>query len=115
VSGTPNASRPGSEAAFAAAKRVIPGGVNSTVRAFKGVGGTPVFVRSARGAYLTDVDGHRYLDYVLSWGPMIAGHAHPSVVEAVQRAAAHGPSYGTPTEAATELDELIVAAVPSVV
>ena len=66
---------------------MIPGGVNSTVRAFKAVGGNPVFVREAKGAYLTDVDGNRYLDYVLSWGPMIAGHAHPAVVEAVQRAA----------------------------
>ena len=110
----PNALRPASEAAFAAARRVIPGGVNSTVRAFKGVGGTPVFVREARGAYMTDVDGHAYLDYVLSWGPMIAGHAHPAVVEALQRAAERGTSYGTPTEAETELAELIVAAVPSV-
>jgi glutamate-1-semialdehyde 2,1-aminomutase len=103
-----------SEAAFAAAKRVIPGGVNSTVRAFKAVGGTPVFVREARGAYLTDIDGNRYLDYVLSWGPMIAGHAHPAVVEAVQRAAERGTSYGTPTEDETELAQLIVDAVPSV-
>ncbi|HEY4440226.1 MAG TPA: glutamate-1-semialdehyde 2,1-aminomutase [Candidatus Elarobacter sp.] len=110
----PNADRPGSERAFAAARRVIPGGVNSTVRAFKGVGGTPVFVASAKGAYLVDVDGRRYLDYVLSWGPMIAGHAHPAVVDAVQRAAERGTSYGTPTEAETELAELIVAAVPSV-
>jgi glutamate-1-semialdehyde 2,1-aminomutase len=106
--------RPGSEAAFAAAKRVIPGGVNSTVRAFKAVGGTPVFVREAHGAYLVDVDGNRYLDYVLSWGPMIAGHAHPAVVEALTRAAARGTSYGTPTEYETELAELIVDAVPSV-
>jgi glutamate-1-semialdehyde 2,1-aminomutase len=106
--------RPGSDAAFAAAKRVIPGGVNSTVRAFKAVGGTPVFVREARGAYLTDVDGNRYLDYVLSWGPMIAGHAHPAVVEALRSAAERGSSYGTPTEYETELAELIVAAVPSV-
>jgi glutamate-1-semialdehyde 2,1-aminomutase len=105
--------RPRSEAAFAAAKRVIPGGVNSTVRAFKGVGGTPVFMREAKGAYLTDLDGNRYLDYVLSWGPMIAGHAHPAVVEAVQRAAERGTSYGTPTEYETELAELIVEAVPS--
>jgi glutamate-1-semialdehyde 2,1-aminomutase len=103
-----------SEAAFAAAKRVIPGGVNSTVRAFRAVGGTPVFVREANGAYLVDVDGNRYLDYVLSWGPMIAGHAHPSVVEALQRAAERGTSYGTPTEYETELAELIVEAVPSV-
>jgi glutamate-1-semialdehyde 2,1-aminomutase len=106
--------RTGSETAFAAAKRVIPGGVNSTVRAFKAVGGTPVFVREARGAYLVDVDDNRYLDYVLSWGPMIAGHAHPDVVAALQNAAARGTSYGTPTEYETELAEMIVAAVPSV-
>ncbi|HTD32793.1 MAG TPA: glutamate-1-semialdehyde 2,1-aminomutase, partial [Candidatus Elarobacter sp.] len=106
--------RPGSAAAFAAAKRVIPGGVNSTVRAFKAVGGTPVFVREAHGAYLVDVDGNRYLDYVLSWGPMIAGHAHPAVVEALRQAAGRGTSYGTPTEYETELAELIVEAVPSV-
>ena len=110
----PNAARPRSERAFEAARRVIPGGVNSTVRAFKGVGGTPVFVREAHGAYVTDVDGHDYLDYVLSWGPMIAGHAHPSVVEAIRRAAERGSSYGAPTEAETELAELIAAAVPSI-
>ncbi len=103
-----------SEAAFAAAKRVIPGGVNSTVRAFRAVGGTPVFVREAHGAYLVDVDGNRYLDYVLSWGPMIAGHAHPAVVEALHRAAERGTSYGTPTEYETELADVIVEAVPSV-
>jgi glutamate-1-semialdehyde 2,1-aminomutase len=103
-----------SEKAFADAKRVIPGGVNSTVRAFKAVGGNPVFVREAKGAYVTDADGNRYLDYVLSWGPMIAGHAHPAVVEAIQRAAERGTSYGAPTEAETELAEIIVRAVPSV-
>ena len=106
--------RDGSSAAFAAAKRVIPGGVNSTVRAFKAVGGDPVFVREAKGAYLADVDGNRYLDYVLSWGPMIAGQAHPAVVEAIHRAAERGTSYGTPTEYETELAGLIVTAVPSV-
>ena len=103
-----------SERAFAAAREVIPGGVNSTVRAFKAVGGTPVFVREAQGAYLTDVDGNRYLDYVLSWGPMILGHAHPAVVEAIRDAAGRGTSYGTPTEYETELARLIVDAVPSV-
>jgi glutamate-1-semialdehyde 2,1-aminomutase len=106
--------RSGSERAFAAAKRVIPGGVNSTVRAFKAVGGTPVFVREAQGAYLTDVDGNRYLDYVLSWGPMILGHAHPAVVEAIRAAAGRGTSFGTPTEYETELAQLIVDAVPAV-
>ena len=103
-----------SQRAFAAAKRVIPGGVNSTVRAFKAVGGTPVFVREARGAELIDVDGNRYLDYVLSWGPMIAGHAHPDVVAAITAAAARGTSYGAPTELETELAERIVSAVPSI-
>ncbi|HTW84198.1 MAG TPA: glutamate-1-semialdehyde 2,1-aminomutase [Candidatus Sulfotelmatobacter sp.] len=103
-----------SEAAFAAARRVIPGGVNSTVRAFKAVGGTPVFIREAQGAYVTDVDGNRYLDYVLSWGPMIAGHAHPAVVAAIRDAALRGTSYGAPTEAETELANRIVRAVPSV-
>jgi glutamate-1-semialdehyde 2,1-aminomutase len=103
-----------SQAAFAAARRVIPGGVNSTVRAFKAVGGTPIFIRSAVGPYLTDVDGNRYLDYVLSWGPLIAGHAHPQVVEAIAAAARNGTSYGAPTEAETELAELIAAAVPSI-
>jgi glutamate-1-semialdehyde 2,1-aminomutase len=103
-----------SAAAFEAAQRVIPGGVNSTVRAFKAVGGTPVFIREAQGAYLIDLDGNRYLDYVLSWGPMIAGHAHPDVVEALRGAVGRGTSYGTPTEYETELAELVVAAVPSV-
>ena len=106
--------RIGSERAFAQAKTVIPGGVNSTVRAFKAVGGTPVFVREAQGAYLTDVDGNRYLDYVLSWGPMILGHAQRDVVAAIRDAATRGSSYGTPTEAETQLAELIVHAVPSV-
>jgi glutamate-1-semialdehyde 2,1-aminomutase len=103
-----------SGSAFAAARRVIPGGVNSTVRAFKAVGGTPVFIRSAEGAFLTDIDGNRYLDYVLSWGPMIAGHAHPEVVDAIVLAARRGTSYGAPTEVETQLAEAIVAAVPSI-
>ena len=100
--------------AFARAKNVIPGGVNSSVRAFKSVGGNPVFMRSGSGATLTDVDGHEYIDYVLSWGPLILGHAHPAVVKAIQAAAARGSSFGTPTEAESELAELIVAMVPSV-
>ena len=111
---TTGITRARSQAAFAAAKRVIPGGVNSTVRAFTSVGGTPVFVREASGAHLTDVDGNRYLDYVLSWGPMIAGHAHPAVVDALQAAVRRGTSFGTPTEYETELAQLIVDAVPSV-
>lgn len=103
-----------SEAAFARAQHVIPGGVNSPVRAFRSVGGTPVFVRDAAGAVFTDLDDNAYIDYVMSWGPLILGHAHPSVVEAVQKAAAHGTSYGAPTEAESELAELVITMVPSV-
>lgn len=101
-------------AAFERAKRVIPGGVNSTVRAFKAVGGTPVFVREARGCTLEDIDGRTYVDYVMSWGALIAGHAHPAVVEAVTVAARRGTSYGAPTEAESELAELVCELVPSV-
>ncbi|MBV8150242.1 MAG: glutamate-1-semialdehyde 2,1-aminomutase [Candidatus Eremiobacteraeota bacterium] len=100
--------------AFIRAKRVIPGGVNSPVRAFRAVGGSPVFVRSAQGATFTDIDGRSYIDYVMSWGPLILGHAPPHVVRAVQAAAARGTSYGTPTESETELAELVVGMVPSV-
>ncbi len=106
--------RPRSSAAFERAKRVIPGGVNSPVRAFKGVGGSPVFVDEALGCRITDLDGNVYIDYVMSWGPLILGHAHPEVIEAVQRAAARGTSFGAPTEAESELAELVVALVPSV-
>jgi len=100
--------------AFERAKRVIPGGVNSPVRAFKAVGGTPLFIKSGRGCTIVDLDGKAYVDYVMSWGPLILGHAHPAVVEAVQSAAALGTSYGAPTEAETELAELVVEMVPSV-
>jgi len=100
--------------AFARAKGVIAGGVNSSVRAFKAVGGTPVFMKSGSGAMICDIDGHEFIDYVLSWGPLIAGHAHPAVVKAVQAAAARGSSFGTPTEAESELAELICAMVPSI-
>jgi len=103
-----------SEAAFERAKRVIPGGVNSPVRAFRSVGGTPVFVKSADGCMLVDVDGNAYIDYVMSWGPLILGHAHPLVVAAVRDAAERGTSYGAPTEAETELAELVIAMVPSI-
>jgi glutamate-1-semialdehyde 2,1-aminomutase len=103
-----------SHEAFERAKRVIPGGVNSPVRAFKGVGGTPVFMRSARGCRLTDLDGNEYVDYVMSWGPLILGHAHPAVVEAVQAAAATGTSFGAPTEAESDLADLVIAMVPSI-
>jgi glutamate-1-semialdehyde 2,1-aminomutase len=103
-----------SEAAFARAKAVIPGGVNSPVRAFRSVGGSPVFISSAHGASLVDLDGNAYIDYVMSWGPLILGHAHPTVVEAIRTAAAFGTSYGAPTEAESEMAELVIAMVPSI-
>lgn len=99
---------------FEKAKRVIPGGVNSPVRAFRGVGGTPRFISGGSGAHLTDVDGNQYIDYVLSWGALALGHAHPAVIDAVCAQAARGTSYGAPTEIETELAELITAAMPSV-
>jgi glutamate-1-semialdehyde 2,1-aminomutase len=102
-----------SETLFQRAQAVIPGGVNSPVRAFHAVGGTPRFFERAAGAYLWDVDGRRYIDYVGSWGPMVAGHTHPAVVQAVQAAAAHAISYGAPTEAEIELAELLCELVPS--
>ena len=99
---------------FAAAQRVIPGGVNSPVRAFRGVGGDPVFIRRAFGPYVEAEDGTRYIDYVGSWGPMIVGHAHPRVIEAVQRTAADGLSFGAPTVLETELAQRVCALMPSV-
>jgi glutamate-1-semialdehyde 2,1-aminomutase len=99
---------------FARARQVIPGGVNSPVRAFRAVGGQPVFIDHGAGAYLYDVDGNQYIDYVGSWGPLILGHAHPQVVEAVTAAARRGTSYGAPTEAETRLAELVIEAVPSI-
>ena len=99
---------------FARAAELLPGGVNSPVRAFRGVGGTPRFIREASGATMTDVDGHTYIDYVGSWGPMILGHADPEVIEALRRALARGTSYGAPTELEIEMAEEIVEAVPSV-
>jgi glutamate-1-semialdehyde 2,1-aminomutase len=102
-----------SESLVARAQALIPGGVNSPVRAFRAVGGTPPFLERAAGAYLWDVDGRRYIDYVGSWGPMLAGHTHPAVVEAVQQAAARALSFGAPTEAEVELAELLCALVPS--
>ena len=104
----------GSQALFDRAREVIPGGVNSPVRAFRGVGGVPRFIASAEGAWLTDVDGNRYVDLVCSWGPMILGHAHPEVLEAVRSAAAHGFSFGTPSENEVALAEEIVARVEPV-
>jgi glutamate-1-semialdehyde 2,1-aminomutase len=92
-----------SQTLFQQAQQVIPGGVNSPVRAFRGVGGTPLFIKRGEGPYLVDADDHRYVDYVLSWGPLILGHAHPAVVEAIQKQAACGTSYGAPTELEVEL------------
>jgi glutamate-1-semialdehyde 2,1-aminomutase len=98
---------------FERASAVIPGGVNSPVRAFRGVGGDPFFVESAKGSRLRDVDGNEYIDYVLSWGPLILGHAHPAVVEAVTAAALRGTSYGAPTPSEVELAELLRELMPS--
>ena len=108
--GAPSA-RP--ESLYARACRVIPGGVNSPVRAFRGVGGEPVFVRAARGAWLEGEDGRRYVDYIGGYGPMILGHRHPAVEEAIARALSRGTVFGAPTAAEVELAERIVAAVPS--
>lgn len=98
---------------FKKAKTLIPGGVNSPVRAFKAVGGDPLFIKSAKGSKIYDVDGNRYIDYVLSWGPMILGHAHPKVTKALQRAVEFGTSYGAPTSLEIELAEMILKAYPS--
>ena len=103
-----------SAALFAEAQRVIPGGVDSPVRAFRAVGGDPVFVARAAGPRITDVDGNTYLDYVGSWGPMILGHAHPQVIKAIQAAAERGTSYGAPTEQETVLARLVIECLPSI-
>ena len=98
---------------FTRASKTIPGGVNSPVRAFRSVGGTPRFIQRAQGAYIWDADGTRYIDYVGSWGPAILGHAHPEVIQAVQKAAENGLSFGAPTEAEIEIAEAIVKRMPS--
>ena len=103
-----------SQELFQEAQELLPGGVNSPVRAFRGVGGTPLFIDAANGPYLYDVDGNRYLDYVQSWGPMILGHAYPSVVEAVVQASRTGFSFGAPTKAENELAKLVIDSVPSI-
>ncbi len=108
------ARRTHSRAAFAHARHLIPGGVNSPARAFGGVGGEPIFFQSALGQRLTDIDGNTYLDYIGSWGPMILGHRHPRVMAAIERVLTTGTSYGAPTEAESDLAELIIAAVPSI-
>ncbi len=104
----------GNAALFERAQRVIPGGVNSPVRAFRAVGGTPRFIASASGAHLTDAEGRRYIDYIGSWGPMILGHGHPAVLEAVHQAALEGLSFGAPTEREIELAEEILSLVPGI-
>lgn len=102
-----------SESLFADAQKHIPGGVNSPVRAFRSVGGTPLFFKHAEGAYVIDEDDKRYIDYVGSWGPMILGHSHPDVLDAVRRQLEHGLSYGAPTALETQMAELVCSLVPS--
>lgn len=99
---------------FADAEKVIPGGVNSPVRAFKGVGGTPIFVKSAKGAYLFDEDGNKLIDYINSWGPMILGHAYQPVIDAITERAKSGTSFGMPTELETQIAQLAVSMVPNI-
>ena len=103
-----------SQALFERAQKSIPGGVNSPVRAFKSVGGTPVFMKSAKGAYLYDADGNKYIDYIASWGPMILGHAYEPVVKAIQEKALGSTSFGAPTELEIEMAELIISMVPNI-
>lgn len=100
--------------AFQKANEIIPGGVNSPVRAFKSVGGNPLFIKEGKGCRVTDIDGNEYIDFVASWGPLILGHAYPPIVEAIQQAAVKGTSYGAPTLAETEMAELITSMFPSV-
>ncbi len=102
------------QALFDRAQQTIPGGVNSPVRAFRSVGGTPRFIERAQGPYFWDADGQRYIDYIGSWGPMILGHVHPEVLDAVQRVLANGFSFGAPTEAEIEIAEEICKLVPSI-
>ena len=103
-----------SSALFQEAQNYIPGGVNSPVRAFKSVGGVPVFIKSAKGAYLTDEDNNQYIDYINSWGPAIVGHTHPEVLQAIQKQAESGFSFGTPTELETEIAKFIIGNVPNI-
>ncbi len=103
-----------STALFSRAQHVIPGGVNSPVRAFNGVGGTPVFIEKAQGAYIYDTDGKQYIDYVGSWGPMILGHNHPAILNAVMKTAQNGLSFGAPTPLEIELAELVCELIPSI-
>src|SRR5215210_4392478 len=105
---------PLSEKLYTRAVELIPGGVNSPVRAFRSVGGGPRFIAYGAGAELVDVDGQRYIDYVLSWGPLILGHAHPAIVAAISEQAARGTSFGAPTELESELARLVQQAMPAV-
>jgi glutamate-1-semialdehyde 2,1-aminomutase len=102
-----------SESLFARAQELIPGGVNSPVRAFRSVGGAPIFMQSAQGAWLTDVDGNHYVDFINSWGPMILGHAFPPVLDALTKALPDSLSYGAPTRREVEMAELLIEMVPS--
>src|SRR5699024_2054458 len=99
---------------FVEAQKYIPGGVNSPVRAFKSVGGTPIFIKEAKGAYLYDEDDKKYIDYINSWGPMLLGHAYPDVVNAVTEKTKKGTSFGTPTEIETQIAKLAVSMVPNI-
>src|SRR5271170_1666084 len=103
-----------SEAAFLKAQEVMPGGVSSPVRAFNAVGGNPLFIKEAKGCWLTDLDGNKYIDYVASYGPLIVGHANERVVAALSKAIGRGTSFGAPTEAEIQLAEAIVSALPAV-
>ncbi|MEI7504279.1 MAG: aminotransferase class III-fold pyridoxal phosphate-dependent enzyme, partial [Paludibacter sp.] len=103
-----------SKIAFKKACEIIPGGVNSPVRAFKSVGGQPILIAKGKGSKITDIDGNEYIDFISSWGPLILGHAYPPIVEAIQQAAELGTSYGAPTLQETEMAELIISMVPSV-
>src|SRR5690242_6414651 len=105
---------PNSKQLFSRAQTSIPGGVNSPVRAFKSVGGTPIFLQKAKGAYLFDADNNKYIDYINSWGPMILGHAFEPVVESIQKKAVDSTSFGAPTELEIEMAELIKSMVPNV-
>src|SRR5918999_486641 len=104
---------PKSEKLFASASRILPGGVNSPVRAFKAVGATPIFVARGHGAYIEDADGNTYIDYVMSWGPLIHGHAPKGLVKAIAAAAARGTSFGAPTELETRLAHRVATLMPS--
>src|SRR5690606_1020199 len=100
--------------AFARAKKVMPGGVNSPVRAFKSVGLNPVYMERGEGSRIYDIDGNSYIDYIASWGPLIMGHAHPQVIDAITQTAAKGTSFGAPTELETLMAELVCERVPSI-